>query len=198
MHPLIATAVTVAALVPVAVSAVTGTVIPFAVDLITKRHAPAPLKAGTAAVLAALDGALSTVALTPGERWQDYAVSVAMAWLMALTVHSTGASRPVQNATAGFGLGDVGIDSLLMWRLMRLACRFGLHNRSCRGREDHLRSRIGERPAAAHPGEIIGGPLPPRGDETPLDPPDELVIGVTVDPAQARRIEREQRRASRG
>lgn len=78
----LAAAVAVTVYLPLAVSAICGTVIPFVVDLVTHSRAPSAVKAGTAVALAALAGSLTTVHYTSGERWQTYVADVAVAFVI--------------------------------------------------------------------------------------------------------------------
>jgi threonine/homoserine efflux transporter RhtA len=94
-----------AVLVPLVVSALCGTVIPFVVDLVTKSHAPTVLKGGIAAILSALAGALTTVALSPNETWPEYGMAIFMAFVATISVHSTGVTDGVQRKTARKGIG---------------------------------------------------------------------------------------------
>lgn len=87
------------------VATLCGVVIPAVVDVITKSHARDGVKAFLAAALSALAGADSTVTFTAGERWQVYVLAIVAAFVTTMTTHATGYSRPLQRATAGFGLG---------------------------------------------------------------------------------------------
>lgn len=102
---LLAAAVAVTVYLPLAVSALCGTVIPMVVDLVTHSRAPSGVKRLLAAGLSALAGALTTVAYTSGERWQDYVLAITIAWVTAIAVHTTGISDPIQRATANIGVG---------------------------------------------------------------------------------------------
>ena len=88
-----------------AVAALTGWLIPAAVDLATKSRLPSGVKALLAFVLATLDGVLTTTAFMPGSSWHAYLITVAFAFVNAMAAHTTGYSNPIQRATAGFGLG---------------------------------------------------------------------------------------------
>lgn len=88
-----------------AVSFFCGLVIPAVVDLVTKSHLSNSVKAFLAAALAALAGALSTVTWAPRQRWQDYTLAVAVAFVTTFTAHSTGYSRPIQRGTSKVGIG---------------------------------------------------------------------------------------------
>lgn len=84
----------------------TAVAIPFVTDLVTKSHASQAIKAGTATVLSALAGALTTVAFNEAAGWKAYVWNIAIAFVTTMTVHRTGVSGPVQRATANVGIGS--------------------------------------------------------------------------------------------
>src|SRR4051794_3579136 len=94
-----------AQLYAIGISAAAGWLIPGVVDLVTKSHLADGAKAFLAAVLSALAGALATVTITPATHWQTVLVAIAAAFANTMAAHQTGYSRPVQHATAGFGVG---------------------------------------------------------------------------------------------
>jgi small basic protein len=105
-HLVLAAAVTTAVLSASTIASIlVAIVIPFVTDLITKSRASHAIKAAVATVLAALTGALTTVAFNEDAGWKAYLWNIAIAFVMTMTVHRTGASAPVQRRTATFGLG---------------------------------------------------------------------------------------------
>lgn len=88
-----------------AVALLAGVGVPFAVDLLTKSNAPRALKSFLAAALAALAGVLATNVYVDGADWKVYLRNIATAWVVALATHYTGATNPVQRATADIGIG---------------------------------------------------------------------------------------------
>lgn len=88
-----------------AVSFLCGLVIPAVVDVVTKSHASSRLKALIAACLSALAGSLTMVTWAPNQRWQDYAMAVATAFVTTFSAHSTGYSNGIQRRTAHIGIG---------------------------------------------------------------------------------------------
>src|SRR5436190_16320787 len=88
-----------------AVSFLCGLAIPAVVDIVTKSRLSSRVKALLAAALAALAGTLTTVTWAPDQRWQDYALAVAVALMSTFTAHATGYTAPIQRATADVGIG---------------------------------------------------------------------------------------------
>lgn len=88
------------------VAIISGTVIPFIVDLVTKSRASKAVKSTVAAVLAVLAGVLPSVAFDPSSGWKAYIFNIVLAFLTAMGVHRTGISDPVQEATADTGIGQ--------------------------------------------------------------------------------------------
>src|SRR4051812_34431531 len=94
-----------AQLCAIAVAGIAGLLIPAVVDLVTKSHLADGAKALLATVLSALAGALATVTITPTVHWQTVALSIVSSFVAAMGAHQTGYSRPLQKATADFGIG---------------------------------------------------------------------------------------------
>lgn len=92
-------------LAPLVVSFLVGVIIPHIVDFITHSSAAPGLKSFIAVVLAALTGALSTVAWQGLDDWRIYVVNIFAAFLSAFASHTAGASNFVQKATGDFGIG---------------------------------------------------------------------------------------------
>ncbi|MGH3096803.1 MAG: hypothetical protein ACRDMV_12485 [Streptosporangiales bacterium] len=90
---------------PVIILAVIGFVSPYLTELLTKLDAPRWLKSGINFALTALGGAVTTVVYNPDAGAVPYLVAVAGTWGVSILVHYTGATAPVQNATADAGLG---------------------------------------------------------------------------------------------
>jgi hypothetical protein len=88
-----------------AVSFLCGLAIPAVVDLVTKSHLSNRVKAAIGAALSALAGALTMVTWAPNQRWQDYALAVAVAFVTTFSAHTTGYSTPNQRKTRKVGLG---------------------------------------------------------------------------------------------
>jgi hypothetical protein len=84
---------------------ITGALSPFAVDVLTKLHAAANIKRNVAFVLATLAGVLPTVAFDAHSGWGGYLVNVALAFVVQQSVHRTGVTAPLAQATADIGLG---------------------------------------------------------------------------------------------
>jgi hypothetical protein len=82
----------------------TPVLIPFIVDLVTRSDAPTWLKSTLALLLSCAAGAVNAAVVTNGEHWQQYLTGILYATVVAFVTHLTGASNPVQKATAGFGL----------------------------------------------------------------------------------------------
>jgi small basic protein len=81
-----------------------GVVIPFLVDLITRADVSPRIKAAIATGLAALAGVIPTVVYDPNTGWQRYVANIAVAFLMTFTVHQTGVTDSVQRKTATKGV----------------------------------------------------------------------------------------------
>jgi len=91
---------------------VTALVIPFAVSLITKIHAPSWLKAVLAAVLSIVSGVIAVGTQMDGTALISKATVVAavIAWITQGTAYArllkpAGVTDAIENRTAGFGLG---------------------------------------------------------------------------------------------
>jgi hypothetical protein len=106
MHTL-TTATAGISLTTLAISTVSGLVIPAVTDLVTKAKAPTALKTTIATLLAVLAGALTTVVYTPHERWQDYLVAIGLTIANSQAAHRIllGLGDPVQNLKPNAGIG---------------------------------------------------------------------------------------------
>lgn len=82
-----------------------GSLIPALTDLITKASAPKWFKVFIVGVLSALAAVIPTVTFVHGERWTDYLLQIALAFMASQTAHRTGYSQPIQDATADIGIG---------------------------------------------------------------------------------------------
>lgn len=64
---------------------ITGSLVPLVVALLTKLHAAPWLKAVVNGLLAAVVGAIAVVVQAPDhmQRWQDFVVAIALAWVVS-------------------------------------------------------------------------------------------------------------------
>lgn len=84
---------------------VAGALSSFVTELVTKSSASQGVKSFVFVVLAAITGALSTVAYDGTHPWTTYAEAVAIAIVSGVATHYTGATNVLQDASAHFGLG---------------------------------------------------------------------------------------------
>lgn len=80
-------------------------VVPFVAAFITKRAASGQFKSVVLFALSCISGAVSTVLLNDGERWQAYVLAILYSAAIAFVTHYTGVSDTVERKTASFGLG---------------------------------------------------------------------------------------------
>lgn len=86
-------------------SFLSGLVIPFVTDLITKSEAPVWIKSSSNFALSALAGVVVTISIGDYSSTSDYLTAIAAAWLASMRMHYTGATKPLAAATADVGIG---------------------------------------------------------------------------------------------
>ena len=96
---------------PVALALVSSTGVPLLTGIITKTSASSGAKAVINLLLSAVLGAVATVVAAKGALvWQEFALSIGVAWVVSVSTHygfwkPTGVTAAVQANTAGLGVG---------------------------------------------------------------------------------------------
>lgn len=78
----------------------------FLTEVLTKANAPRWVKSTVAVVLSAGSATLAQFVLEPSWDWKEALLKFAIAWAASLLANLSGMTKPVQTATARFGVGS--------------------------------------------------------------------------------------------